>query len=261
MDQIYEIQTFIARLKISEPSDGRRVDPFRAAAILKGIYNGLDADQEHFCVLALDNKNHVRAYKVLFSGSMTNSIVDPKIVFRTALLLGVTGIIIAHNHPAGDPEPSPEDHQITEQIAQGAALLNITFKDHIILGRNQYFSFSERGFLKDATWDKFRTCYHRFSEEILAEIKELLPLADQVTQRRVRRLLRDRGASAEDWKRLKLSKSEEMRIRKEYLLAKFIGILRQTEELNLMGTLEDQLKNPLTSLPARPEGPDRFQGE
>jgi hypothetical protein len=244
MDRIYELETFTTRLKISEPMmGGRSVYPSLVAAILKRIYKDLDADQEHFCLLSLDIKNHVRAYKVLFSGGMTSSNFDIQIVFRTALLFGASGIIIAHNHPAGDPEPSAADRQLTERIAQVGGFLNIALRDHIILGGKHHFSFSEQGLLKDPTgWDKIRTCYHRFSEEILEEIKGLLPLADPVTRRRVRRLLRDRGASAMDWKRLKLSKSEELRIRKEHFLAQFIDMLRNTETVDTLEVLEDHIK-------------------
>ena len=243
MESIYKIETMKVTLRIAESEHSKAGQSAAAVAILWGIYAEVDADQEHLCLLTLDNKNQVRGYKVLFSGGMTSSLVDLKLLFRTALLFGAVRIIVAHNHPSGDPEPSPEDHQITEEISRAARFLNIGFNDHIILGEHRHFSFADQELLKGAAWDKSRTCYHRFSEEILEEIKQVLPLADQTTQRRVRRLLQDRGASAADWKRLKLSKSEEMRIKKEHLLAEFIGRLREAEDVQALGALWGRLSH------------------
>lgn len=242
METIYKIETMKVNLQIAETRNSKTNSSASAIAILQGLYKEFDADQEHFCLLALDNKTHVRGYKMLFSGSMTSSLIDLKLLFRAALLFGAVRIIVAHNHPAGDPEPSPEDHRITEEIARAAWFMHIGFNDHIILGGKRYFSFSDRGLLKGDGWDKSQTCYHRFSEEILADIKQLLPLADPVTQRRVRRLLRDRGASAADWKRLKLSKNEEIRIKKEHLLAEFVRRLREAEDVEALRALENYIK-------------------
>lgn len=248
METIYKIETMKVALRIADPGHSKTNSSAAAVAILRGIYAELDADQEHFCLLAMDNKTHVRGYKILFSGGTTYSVIDLKLLFRTALLLGATRILVAHNHPSGDPEPGPDDHRVTEEIARAAWFMQIGFNDHIILGEKRYFSFSDRRLLEGTAWDKSRTCYHRFNEEILADIKQILHLADPVTQRRVRRLLRDRGASAADWKRLKLSKSEEMRIKKEYLLAKFIGKLREAEDVQALGALENHVAiNPLNS--------------
>ena len=237
MVSIYEIETIKVALQIAEPRNSKTNSLAQAVAILRGIYADLDADQEHFCLLALDNKNHVRGYKVLFSGGMNSSLIDVKVVFRTALLFGATRIIVAHNHPSGDPKPSSDDHTITEEIARAGWFMHIPLNDHIILGGNDYFSFSDQGFLGSAVLDRVRTCYHRFNEEILEEIKSLLPLADPATRRRIRRLLRERAATAADWKRLKLAKSEEMRIKKEALLAKFIGRLREMEDSEVLEAL------------------------
>lgn len=242
METIYEIQTLKVSLQVAESRKSKTNSSAAAVAILRGIYKNLDADQEHFCLLALDNKCHVRGYKVIFSGGMVGSLVDLKVLFRTALFLGAVHIIVAHNHPTGDPEPSPQDHQVTEQIARAAQFLNMSFKDHIILGGRKWFSFFDRGLLKADVWDKGRICYHRFGEQILEEIRQLLPLTDPVTERRIRRLLRDRGASATDWKRLKLSKSEELRIKKEALLTEIAASLREAEDLEAFNALRAAVK-------------------
>src|SRR3989338_1380515 len=185
MDGVYKIETMKVALRIAEPGHSKTSSSMAAVAILQGIYKELDADQEHFCLLALDNKNHVRGYKVLFSGGMNSSLIDVKVVFRTALLFGATRIIVAHNHPSGDPKPSSDDHTITEEIARAGWFMHTPLVDHIVLGGNDYFSFSDQELFESAVLDKVRTCYHRFSEEILEEIKSLLPLADPVTRRRI----------------------------------------------------------------------------
>ena len=150
MDTVYEIETIKVRLKVAEPTTKKLDDPFFTAAYLAAlIYKDLDADQEHFSMVSLDQKLHIRGYKVIFSGGQASSIIDLSVLFRTALLMGAKRMIIVHNHPAGDPSPSPEDATLTDRIKEGAKLLQIELVDHIILGEKKYFSFSEMKILDD----------------------------------------------------------------------------------------------------------------
>lgn len=98
-------------------------------------------------ILALDQKLHIRGYKVLFTGGQSASFVDRKVVFRTALLLGASRIVIAHNHPSGDPAPSFEDMCMTKDLVAAGRALELQVLDHIILGREGFFSFSDRDML------------------------------------------------------------------------------------------------------------------
>jgi DNA repair protein RadC len=140
----YTIKTVKVTLAAAEPPPRKAGSPLDAAAILRPIFAGLDPDQEHLVILTLDNKRRVTGYKVCHSGGMTSSVVDPRIVFRSALLLGATAIIVAHNHPAGDPAPSAEDRQITDALKQAGTILEIPVLDHIILGDGQrFFSFAQ----------------------------------------------------------------------------------------------------------------------
>jgi len=81
-------------------------------------------------------------------GSLSTVIADPRDVFKAALLANAGGVIVSHNHPSGDPAPSPEDLAITRRLAAAGSLLSITLVDHIVIGSDdRYFSFSESGLL------------------------------------------------------------------------------------------------------------------
>ncbi|MBI2358711.1 MAG: JAB domain-containing protein [Deltaproteobacteria bacterium] len=149
METVYELESFKVRLGVHEPPGQKVSCAETAAAILRPIYADLDADQEHFTVLFLNNKNMIRGYKVLFTGGQTTSAVSPAIVFRAAILMGACAIVLAHNHPSGDTAPSPEDLELTRRLAQCGELFGIRALDHIILGANQYFSFADRGMMDD----------------------------------------------------------------------------------------------------------------
>lgn len=228
METIYDVETIRVKIKVRKPRLPHIDNISAACNFLRSIYKELDADQEHFSLLSLDLKGGIRGYKTLFTGGSSCAQIDRKILFRNALLMNASGMIVAHNHPSGDPGPSKNDHQLTRQIALWAANLDILFRDHIILGAQKFFSFSAHALLKE---DQFsgRTCYHTLDEEILDEIGKMIAVADPVTQRRVKRLLHDRGAGATDWDRLKLSKCEELRLVKEQTLAAFIDLLRATD--------------------------------
>lgn len=145
----YSISTFKVRLRVHEEEAPPRsvTASVDAVALLRAIFDDLDADQEHFVVLTLNVKNQVEGYKVLSSGGMNLSYVDMKLLFRAALALGGAAIIVSHNHQSGDPSPSIDDKNLTQEIAKAAKLLNFTMLDHIIIGSRGYYSFAEEGML------------------------------------------------------------------------------------------------------------------
>jgi len=102
---------------------------------------------EKFTVLFMDTRHRVLALVVMFSGGMTESVVDVRILIKTALDIGATTFLIAHNHPSGDPKPSAEDRAITKKIEQAARLFDIRLLDHIVVGHEAYFSFANEGIL------------------------------------------------------------------------------------------------------------------
>lgn len=102
---------------------------------------------ERFGVLLLDTKHRVLRSTVLSIGTLDASIVHPREVFREAVAGGAASIVLFHNHPSGDPEPSSDDTRLTERLAQAGRLMGIDVLDHVILGDARYFSYRERGSL------------------------------------------------------------------------------------------------------------------
>lgn len=102
---------------------------------------------ESFMVIFLNTKNRIIKQKILFQGTVDQAAVYPREIIKSALELGSSGIIIAHNHPSGNCNPSDEDKKITKQIKNAAEIMNIRLLDHIIVGRNKYFSFAEEKIL------------------------------------------------------------------------------------------------------------------
>ena len=102
-------------------------------------------DQEHFRMLILDTKNHVLGVNEIYIGNVNSSVVRAAEVFRPAIRDNAVAIIIVHNHPSGDPTPSPEDVSITEQLRESGHLLGVEVLDHIILGGQGHASLKEQG--------------------------------------------------------------------------------------------------------------------
>lgn len=100
--------------------------------------------KEYFIALHLDGKNRILAVDICSVGSLNQSIVHPREVFKTALLSSAAAIILMHNHPSGDPTPSSEDLEVTRRLREAGALLGIKVLDHLVIG-STYYSFVERG--------------------------------------------------------------------------------------------------------------------
>jgi DNA repair protein RadC len=101
------------------------------------------AEQEHFVVVFLDTRNRIIDQDVLYKGSLNTSLVRIAEVFRGAARRNCAAIIVAHNHPSGDPSPSPEDVALTRRLVE-AGQLEIEVLDHLVIGRNRYLSMRER---------------------------------------------------------------------------------------------------------------------
>jgi DNA repair protein RadC len=106
------------------------------------------ADREHSVMMCLDTKNKVISLITLSIGTLNVGLVHPREVFKSAILSNAASIILGHNHPSGDPEPSPEDIQMTERIAEAGRILGIELLDHIIIGdEGRFVSMKEKGFM------------------------------------------------------------------------------------------------------------------
>ncbi len=102
--------------------------------------------QEYFYCVYLDTKNHIIKDKLLFVGTINESLVHPREIFKEAYLLSASSIICIHNHPTGDINPSNNDIIITRQLKEAGILLGIKVLDHIIIGKDNYFSFNDNNF-------------------------------------------------------------------------------------------------------------------
>lgn len=103
--------------------------------------------EEVFILITLNTKNIVTGYFEVHRGTINTSLVHPREVFKRALLNNASNIMVAHNHPSGDPNPSKEDIQITERLKEAGNLLGINLLDHIIVGEDKYISLKEKGIL------------------------------------------------------------------------------------------------------------------
>ena len=105
-------------------------------------------DREHFVVMLLDQKNQAIGLHTVSIGSLTASIVAPREVFKVAILANCANILLSHNHPSGDPQPSKEDRLITTRLVEAGKLLGISVLDHIVVGADgRYFSFADKNML------------------------------------------------------------------------------------------------------------------
>jgi DNA repair protein RadC len=107
-----------------------------------------ETDREQFFLLCLNTKNEPTALHTVSIGSLDASIVHPREVFKVAILSNAASVIVAHNHPSGDPTPSKEDIQVTRKLQEAGELLGITLLDHVIVGtEGAYTSLKERGLM------------------------------------------------------------------------------------------------------------------
>lgn len=104
-------------------------------------------DREIFAILLLNTRNKVLGINVVSIGSLNTSIVHPREVFKPAILANSAAIILAHNHPSGDPSPSKEDIAISSRLREVGELLGISVLDHVIIGDGNFISLKERGLI------------------------------------------------------------------------------------------------------------------
>ncbi len=132
------------RLVLASPTERPQVtSPGDAANLLMLEMGGLT--QEHFRVILLDTKHYVLGMPTLYKGNANTAVIRTGEVFRPAIKAAATAIILVHNHPSGDPTPSPEDVQVTKRIIEGGKMLDIEVLDHIVIGNQRFVSLRERG--------------------------------------------------------------------------------------------------------------------
>lgn len=116
-----------------------------ANKLLQSYLNGVD--REHFVVILLNRKNGIIGINTVSVGDLSSSIVHPREVFKPAIVAGAATIIVAHNHPSGDPAPSRDDINVTKRLKEAGDILGIGVLDHIIIGDGCYVSLKARDLL------------------------------------------------------------------------------------------------------------------
>ncbi|MCB0199901.1 MAG: DNA repair protein RadC [Caldilineae bacterium] len=132
------------RLLVTAPHERPQMrSPADAANLLMAEMSLLP--QEHLRTVLLDTRNRVLSIPTIYVGSLNTAQVRVGEMFREAIRANCAGMIVVHNHPSGDPTPSPEDVQVTRMIVEAGSLLNIDVLDHLIIGRQRFVSLKERG--------------------------------------------------------------------------------------------------------------------
>jgi DNA repair protein RadC len=133
------------RIAISVPEERPLIkSPADAANLVLYELSGLE--QEHLFVIMLDTRNRVLGKPVeVYRGSVNTSLIRVAEVFREAVKINAAGIIVVHNHPSGDPNPSPEDVAVTRAIIEAGKLLDIEVLDHLVIGQQKFVSLKDRG--------------------------------------------------------------------------------------------------------------------
>jgi DNA repair protein RadC len=140
---VYRVELVRERsLAYDQPQFRRSAD---VARLLQTVLAGVD--REHCLVVLLDRKNRLIGLNTVAIGSLNAAVVHPREVFKPAILANAATIIVVHNHPSGDPQPSQEDKLLTRKLILAGEALSIQLLDHVILGYERYYSFKDEGAL------------------------------------------------------------------------------------------------------------------
>jgi DNA repair protein RadC len=133
------------RIAVSTPDERPTISsPADAANLL--MYQMSALEQEYLYVILLDTRNRVLGKPLeVYHGSLNTSLIRMGEVFREAVKANAAGLIVAHNHPSGDPSPSPEDVAVTRTLVEAGKLLDVEVLDHLVIGRQRFVSLKERG--------------------------------------------------------------------------------------------------------------------
>lgn len=150
--RVRELQTtYKARTIADDGITGRRIDgPDVAARLIAALPIGagrLDEQPvECFGLLTLNGKHNVTSFALIGTGTLNTCITHPRDVFRVALAANAAAIVVFHNHPSGDPSPSPDDRELTNRLRSAGVLLGIDVLDHVVIGHDgRYVSFKTAG--------------------------------------------------------------------------------------------------------------------
>lgn len=137
------------RWQIVMEGEGEYPSPFKTAL---GVHQDLErrgiaySDRENFCVYLLDTKHRPVGFEIVSVGILNGSVIHPREIFKAAIVANAAAIILVHNHPSGEPEPSAEDGEVTRSLVDAGKLLRINVLDHVITGpAGKFYSYQEAG--------------------------------------------------------------------------------------------------------------------
>ena len=131
-----------------DPEDLVPFDIKNPETVVKAIRTSIkDKAKEHFKLILLNTRNKIIGLSTISIGTLTTSLVHPREVFKDAIVHSAASVVLAHNHPSGDPEPSEDDLKITKKLVESGKILGIEVIDHIIIGKNNFYSFREKGII------------------------------------------------------------------------------------------------------------------
>ncbi len=142
----------VAALELARRLDAEHPDPGAGIRSPSDVHRRCgpmlrDLLVEEFHLLTLDAQNRITRQTLITRGILNSSLVHPREVFRAAIAEAAAGVIVVHNHPSGNPAPSPDDKAVTIQLVEAGKLLDMPVYDHVIVGADRYFSFAEAGLL------------------------------------------------------------------------------------------------------------------
>jgi len=145
INQVAALVEVMRRLQARAPSERPIIRSAQDAAEVVDDMRNLD--QEHVRVILLDSRDKVMDIVTVYMGTLNTSLIRTTEIFREAILRNSAGIILAHNHPSGNPQPSPEDVQMSRGLSAAGRLLDIPLRDHLIIGRDGWVSLKELGLM------------------------------------------------------------------------------------------------------------------
>jgi len=149
---VQENLRLLAELRVTARSSRNGGPLGRQASCPQDIYRLVGPEmenlvQEQVQVILLDTKRHVLDVVMVYQGNISSAIVRPAELLRDAVIANAPALVLTHNHPSGDPEPSPQDVRMTKDLVEAADVLGIELADHVVIGRGSFVSLKQRGLL------------------------------------------------------------------------------------------------------------------
>ncbi len=124
------------------------IDIKNPQSVVKAIRSKIqDKAKEHFKLIILNTRNKVVGITNISTGTLNSNLVHPREVFKEAIRNNAASVILSHNHPSGNPEPSEEDKEITQRLVEAGKIIGINVLDHVVIGKNNFYSFKEKGLM------------------------------------------------------------------------------------------------------------------